>query len=109
MCARYNKHRRNIAVIYLLSLVQLFVTPWTVAHQAPLCPWDSSGENTGVGSHFLLQGIFPIQGSNLSFLHWQADSLPLSHQGSHKHPSGAKHFIQFNFRFAGELVITVKG
>ena len=33
----------------------------------------------------LLQGIFPTQGSNphfLSLLHWQADSLPLSHQGS---------------------------
>ena len=27
-------------------------------------------------------GIFPDQGSNLSLPHWQADSLPLSHQGS---------------------------
>ena len=33
------------------------------------------------GLHFLLQGIFPIQGSNLRLLHWQADSLLLSHQG----------------------------
>ena len=32
--------------------------------------------------HFLLQGIFPSQGSNLCLLHWQVDSLPLSHQGS---------------------------
>ena len=31
---------------------------------------------------FLLQGIFPTQGLNPHFLHWQADSLPLSHQGS---------------------------
>ena len=40
-------------------------------------PWDSSGKNTGVDCHFLLQGIFPTQGSNLSLLHllhWQADS-----------------------------------
>ena len=29
-----------------------------------LCPWDSPGKNTGVGCHFLLQGIFPTQGSN---------------------------------------------
>ena len=29
--------------------------------------------------HFLHQGISPTQGSNLSLLHWQADSLPLSH------------------------------
>ena len=31
------------------------------------------------GLHFLLQGIFLTQGSNLHFLHWQVDSLPLSH------------------------------
>ena len=30
----------------------------------PLCPWDSPGKNTGVGCHFLLQGIFPTQESN---------------------------------------------
>ena len=31
---------------------------------------------------FLLQGIFPTQGSNLCILRWEAGSLPLSHQGS---------------------------
>ena len=39
-------------------------------------------KNTGVGCHFLLQGIFPIQGSNLDLsrlLHWQKDSSPLHH------------------------------
>ena len=39
-----------------------------------LCPWDSPGKNPGVGCHFLLQGIFPIQGLNprlLHSLHWQ--------------------------------------
>ena len=35
--------------------------PWTVAHQAPL--WDFPGKNTGMGCHFLLQGIFLTQGS----------------------------------------------
>ena len=35
-----------------------------------------------MGCHFVLQGIFPNQGSNLCLLHWQADSLSLSHQGS---------------------------
>ena len=50
-----------------------------------LCPWDSPGGNTGVGCHFLLQGIFPTQGLNphlLCLLHWQAGSLPLRHLGS---------------------------
>ena len=43
-----------------------------------LCAWDSPGKNTGVGCHFLLQGVFPTQGLNpclLRLLHWQADSL----------------------------------
>ena len=44
--------------------------------------WDFPGNNTGVGCHFLFQGIFPTQGSNLCLLHWRADSLPLSHLGS---------------------------
>ena len=50
-----------------------------------LCPWNFPGKNTGVGCHFFLEGISPTQGSNLHLLpllHWQADSLPLSHWGS---------------------------
>ena len=46
------------------------------------CPWDFPGGNTGVSCHFLLQGIFPTLGSNLSLLHRQAGSLPPSHLGS---------------------------
>ena len=34
-----------------------------------LCPWNSLGKYTGVGCHFLLQGIFPTQGLNLGLLH----------------------------------------
>ena len=48
--------------------MQFFVTLWTVAHQA-LCPWNSPAKNTGVGCHFLRQGIFLTQGSNLGLLH----------------------------------------
>ena len=33
-----------------------------------LCPWDFPGKNTGVGCHFLLQGTFSTQGSNLHLL-----------------------------------------
>ena len=33
-----------------------------------LCPWYFPGKNTGVGCRFLLQRIFPIQGSNLHLL-----------------------------------------
>ena len=46
-----------------------------------LCPWASPGKSTGVCCHFLLQGIFLTQGSNLHLLHWQVDSLPLAPPG----------------------------
>ena len=39
-----------------------------------LCPWDSSGKNTRVGYHFLLQKILPTQGSNPGLPHCR-DSL----------------------------------
>ena len=48
-------------------------------------PWNFPGKSTGLGSHFLLQGIFLTQGSNLGhlrLLNCQVDSLPLSHQRS---------------------------
>ena len=57
------------------------MTLWTVAHQ-PLCPWDSPGKNTGVGSHSVLQGIFLTQGSNSGLLHCSQILYHLSHQGS---------------------------
>ena len=68
--------------VCMLSGMQLFVTPWTVAHQAP-CSFP--GKDTGVGCHFLFQGIFPTKGLNLRLLHllyWQVDSLPLHYLGS---------------------------
>ena len=47
-----------------------------------LCPWVSPDNNTGVGGHFLLQGIFLIQGLNLDFLYCRQTLYCLSHQGS---------------------------
>ena len=43
--------------------------------------WNSSGQNTGVGSLFLLQGIFPTQGSNPGLPHCRQILYQLSHQG----------------------------
>ena len=43
---------------------------------------DSPGKNTRVGCHSLLQGIFPIQGSNPGLLHWRWFLYLLSHQRS---------------------------
>ena len=72
-----------------------------------LCPWDSPGKNTGVGSHFLLQGIFLTQGSNLGLLYCRQILPCLSHQGrpekleaaffgSWPFPPSSKHIISIS-------------
>ena len=43
-------------------------------------PWNSPGQNTGVGSCSLLQGIFPTQGSNPGLPHYRRILYCLSHQ-----------------------------
>ena len=45
-------------------------------------PWNSPGQNTGVGSLSLLQGIFPTQGLNPGLLHCRLILYQLSHVGS---------------------------
>ena len=65
------------------SHVHIFMTPWTVAHQAPLSVEFSRQE-----------GVFLAQGLNLRLLrlfHWQADSSPLCHRGS---TSGFNTYLQ---------------
>ena len=45
-------------------------------------PWNSPGQNTGVGSLSLLQGIFPTQGLNPGLPHCRCILYQLSHKGS---------------------------
>ena len=45
-------------------------------------PWNSPGQNAGVGSLSLLQGIFPTQGSNPDLPHCSQILYQLSHKGS---------------------------
>ena len=73
----------RVALTSRFSRVHLCATSWTVVCQ------DSPGKNTGVGCHFLLQGIFLTQGSSLrllSLLGWQAGSLP---------PASPKYWVMF--------------
>ena len=69
----------NSSCVLMCSVVYNSLQPWGLSSDRLLCPWNSPGQNTGVGCHFLLQGIFLTQGSNLSLLcllHWQTDCLP---------------------------------
>ena len=72
-------------VLSYFNCDSVFATLWTIAHQVPLS-MGSPGKNTGVGCHFLLQGIFLTQGLNppclfLCLLHWQVGFLPLAPAG----------------------------
>ena len=70
--------------VYVLSHVQVFVTPMDYSLPASSVHGIYPSNNTGIGCHSLPQGVFLTQGSNPCLLHWQADSLPLSHFGSPK-------------------------
>ena len=75
------KPRVLLCYLFVVSVAKLCLTLCDPMDYSP--PGSSvhgiSQARTRVGCHFFLQGIFPIQGSNLRLLHWQADSLPPSH------------------------------
>ena len=60
--------------------VYTYIYMYTHTHRI-LCPWDSLGKSTGVGCHFLLQGIFVIQELNPGLLHCRQILHWLSYEG----------------------------
>ena len=71
-----------VCMLSCFICAQLFVTLWTIAHEASLS-MGFSRQDTGVGCHALLQGIFLTQGLEpdpflFHLLHWQAGSLQLA-------------------------------
>ena len=71
----------KVKVSVTQSCVWLSETPWTVAHQVSLS-MDFPDKNTGMGSHYLLQGIFLTQGSKPDLVHCRQLHYHLRHQGS---------------------------
>ena len=69
------------------KLCLTLVGPGTIALQAPLS-MGFSGKNTRVDCHFLLQGIFPTQESNLGLLQCRQILYQLSYEGSPKESMG---------------------
>ena len=68
--------------VLLLSYNYTICDPMDFSLTGFLHPWDFPGKSTGVGRHFLLQGIFPTQGSNPGLPHCRQMLYRLSHQGS---------------------------
>ena len=74
-------HRVGNAIQPSLSHVQLFVTPWTVAHHAPLSMGFSRQEYLS-GLSFPSPGDLPDPGIKLGLLHWRQMLYHLSHLGN---------------------------
>ena len=85
------------------SVMSSFLWPMGCSPTRLLCPWDSPGQNTGVGSHPLLQGVFPTQGLNPGLLHWQSDSLPCEPPGKPCGQLRRADFIVPNCAFHGGI------
>ena len=64
--------------------VKVKIAQWCLTLCKPMeySPWYSPDQNTRVGSHSLLQGIFPTQGSKPGVPHCRWVLYQLSHQGS---------------------------
>ena len=52
----------NVKMVVYIQNIKTLCDPKEYSPTRLLCPWESPGQNPGVGSHSLLQGIFPTQG-----------------------------------------------
>ena len=83
--SNYNSRKLRTTPAFVGSIVPACLVVSDSLRPFGLCPWGFPGKNTRVGCHFLLQGIFPTQGSNLHLLyllHCRQILYPLSHRGS---------------------------
>ena len=83
-CFTYRVHKQWSCIIVLrpkmkVKVAQLCLNLWP---HGLYSPWNSLGQNTGVRSFSLLQGIFPAQGSNPGLLHCRWIIYQLSHKGN---------------------------
>ena len=88
----WNKSHSIMVLLLLLfssSVMSNSLRPYGLQASRLLCPWNFPGKNMGAGCHFLLQGIFSTQGSNLRLscifcvgrwilYHWTTWEAPLS-------------------------------
>ena len=94
--SKHSKYFQTLEVIAICTVfyecycesekVKVKVTQWcpTLWPRGLYSQWNSPGQNTGVGSHSLLQGMFPTQGLKPRSPALQADSLPAEPPGKPK-------------------------
>ena len=72
----------RLSTLFCFSVAKSYPTLYYPTDCSPpvrvFCPWDLPAKNTGLGCHFLLQGI---QRLDARLQNWQVDSLPLRHKG----------------------------
>ena len=78
----------------LLSRVWLFATPWLYS------PWNSPGQNSGVGNLSLLQGVFPTQGLNpgLPYCRWILYQLRYQKKLGNMKKQSTKRWYSYEYR-----------
>ena len=90
LCSSLNKPAHFIALFYLQfywwseKSESRSVVSDSLRPRGLYSPWNSPGQNTGVGSLSLLQEIFPTQGLNPRLSHCRQILYQLSHKGSPK-------------------------
>ena len=77
---------KTVSLVYLITPSKWSESHSVVSKALQPCglhsPWNSPGQNTGVGSCSLLQGIFPTHGSKPGLLYCRQILYQQSHQGS---------------------------
>ena len=74
--------KTNVKVVSIAQSCPILCDPMDYSPPGFSVHGNSPGKNTEVGSHSLLQGIFPTQGSNPGLLHCMWVLYRLSHQES---------------------------
>ena len=90
-----------LLLFVLLSCVQLFPTPWTVARRPPPLSMGFSRQEYWSGLPFPPPGDLTQPGIELASPAWQGNSLPLGHQGSPRNPE--RELLRYYSYIVGEI------
>ena len=88
------RRTQTLFVCVSRSVVSDSLQPHGLKPTRLLCPWDFPGKDIGVSCYFLLQGIFPTEGSNPGLLHCRQILYRLSYKGRPVPSNGLNFLLQ---------------